>query len=54
MYWYCCLFIDNIMQETAAVDGTDEFCEDCAPDLREYYNDCTDGVGVSDVDASKS
>ena len=42
------------MQGTAGVDGTDEFCDDCATDLKEYYNDCTGGVGVSSVDASKS
>ena len=40
------------MQATAAGDLT-AFCNNCADVLRSYYNDCTDGVGVSTVDQGK-
>ena len=53
MYWYIAAY-SLIMQANAGTDGTDTFCNDCANDLRDYYNACTDGVGVSTVDTSKS
>ena len=42
------------MQGTAAGDTT-QFCDDCADELRDFYNDCAeDGAGVDLVDSCKS
>ena len=41
-------FASCITQITA---GTSSACANCASDLRDYYNRCTGGTGVSTVDA---
>ena len=52
---FFCMLIAMIvyMQATAAGDVT-QFCGDCGDELKDFYNDCANGVGVDAVDACKS
>ena len=38
---------------TSLTSGVAQFCDDCAANLRSYYDDCFDGVGVDSVDLGK-